>query len=297
LDVDATRPQKFEDRISRGACRDVSLDSSSSGPFHAVAPRLWGEGGFTLIELLVVMGIIAVLMALVAPVFTSIKSGTDATSAAYTIKGVLDQARTYAKANNTYTWVGFFEEDSSTASTSPATAGNGRIVMSIVASKDGTEVYTAVTGPAADMDSNGTRLLQINKLVKIDNVHLRTFANGTGTGATLPDTFQTRPSIPAVQGEPLTNAQIGDTSPPDSLRYFHYPATGTEGSAQYKFRKMVQFNPRGECRPQNDGSSMRTVIEVGFQPIHGTNVATVEDSKNCAVQLTGVGGNTKIYQR
>ena len=48
------------------------------------------------------MGIIALLMVLVAPAFTTIKSGTDVTSAAYTIKGVLDNARTYAKANNTY---------------------------------------------------------------------------------------------------------------------------------------------------------------------------------------------------
>ena len=46
-----------------------------------------------------------------APAFTYIKGGTDVTSAAYTIKGVLDTARTYAKANNTYTWVGFYEED------------------------------------------------------------------------------------------------------------------------------------------------------------------------------------------
>ena len=77
-------------------------------------------------------------MVLVAPAFTTIKSGGDATSAAYTIKGVLDTARTYAKANNTYVWVGFFEEDGSIPSASPtATPGNGRIVMSIVASKDG----------------------------------------------------------------------------------------------------------------------------------------------------------------
>src|SRR3989440_3991706 len=95
--------------------------------------------GFTLIELLVVMGIIALLMVLVAPAFTTIKSGTDVTSAAYTIKGVLDNARTYAKANNTYAWAGFYEEDVS--STTPGTAGVGRLVMSIVASKDGTTVY------------------------------------------------------------------------------------------------------------------------------------------------------------
>ena len=67
--------------------------------------------GFTLLELLIVVGIIATLLVLMAPAFTYIKGGTDVTSAAYTIKGVLDTARTYAKANNTYTWVGFYEED------------------------------------------------------------------------------------------------------------------------------------------------------------------------------------------
>ena len=77
---------------------------------HAVALRQgWlREGGFTLLELLIVVGIIATLLVLMAPAFTYIKGGTDVTSAAYTIKGVLDTARTYAKANNTYTWVGFY---------------------------------------------------------------------------------------------------------------------------------------------------------------------------------------------
>jgi type II secretory pathway pseudopilin PulG len=246
-----------------------------------------------LLELLVVIGIIALLMVLVVPAFTNIKSGTDATSAAYTIKGTLDTARTYAKANNTYVWVGFFEEDGSIPSASPtATPGNGRIVISTVASKDGTEVYTSVGSPAADMDTGGTKLSQVGKLVKLDNMHLRTFSSGTGAGAA--DTFPTRPPVPG--GSP-DNARIGDTSPPDSLRYFHYPPTGTEAAAQYKFRKMIQFSPRGECRPQNDNYEMRAIMEVGFQPIRGTAVASVDDNKDCAVQLSGVGGNVKIYQR
>jgi len=75
---------------------------------------------FTLLELLIVVGIIGLLLVLMAPAFTYIKGGTDVTSAAYTIQGVLDTARTYAKANNTYTWVGFYEEDVSQPSVIPA---------------------------------------------------------------------------------------------------------------------------------------------------------------------------------
>src|SRR5467141_2549142 len=242
----------------------------SNGALHSQLPvrRSLGRGGstfssqrfsaaFTLLELLIVVGIIGLLLVLLAPAFTTIKGGTDVTSSAYTIKGVLDTARTYAKANNTYVWVGFYEEDVSQASTSPATAGTGRVVISIVASKDGSNVYSSVVGPAADMDAAGTRLLQVGKLVKLDNMHLRTFANGTG--AVPADTFPTRP--PVVGSLPVTDAKIGDTSPTDSLRYFHYPATVIEAQRQYQFTKMIQFNPRGECRPQNDSYEMRAVIE------------------------------------
>src|SRR5438132_5676326 len=143
---------------------------------------------FTLIELLIVIGIIGVLLVLIAPAFTYIKGGTDVTSAAYTIQGVLDTARTYARANNTYTWVGFYEEDVSQSSTSPATAGTGRLVMSIVASKDRTTIYD----PKNPATIDPTRLTQVGKLTKIDNVHLWTHTDApSATGST----FDTRPNI------------------------------------------------------------------------------------------------------
>jgi type II secretory pathway pseudopilin PulG len=269
--------------VVRGQCARVPCTDRSPVTDRFV------RAGFTLIELIIVIGTIGLLLVLIAPAFTYIRGGTDATSAAHTIKGVLDTARTYAKANNTYAWIGFFEEDASQGSTTPATAGTGRIVISIVASKDGSEVYTSVSSPAADMDPSGTRLLQVGKLIKLENMHLRTFANGAGTG----DTFPTRPAIPG--GSP-DNAKIGDTSPPDSLRYFHYPTTVTEGAAQYIFRKMIQFNPRGEGRPQNDNYDIRNVMEVGLQQTHGTSAPALADPKNCAVQLTGFSGHVKIYQ-
>src|SRR5437667_4486175 len=105
-----------------------------------------------------VIAIMAVVAAFIAPAFTSLKSAGDVTSAAYTIKGVLDQARSYAMANNTYTWVGFFEEN--VASTTPGTAGVGRLVMSVVASKDGTD---PTNFPPQNLT---TSLIQVGKLTK-----------------------------------------------------------------------------------------------------------------------------------
>src|SRR5207244_7186665 len=236
--------------------RSLSQRGRASAPRPAVALR---EGGFTLLELLIVVGIIGLLLVLIAPAFTYIKGGADVTSAAYTIKGVLDTARTYAKANNTYTWVDFYEEDASQASTSPATAGTGRLVMSIVASKGGTMLYATPLGSSFTLDAapNQTALTQVGKLTKIENVHLKTFAAPTATPP--PDTFDTRPA-------PALTAQIGDTTPAAPYLSFGYPV-GTS-SPQYPFTKVIQFNPRGEGVVDNSnyfasGASLTPVSEIG----------------------------------
>src|SRR6266481_5942490 len=192
-----------------------------------LAGAIWRRrltSAFTLIELLVVIGVIILLTALLTPAFTNLKSASDVTSAAYTIKGVLEQARTYAISNNTYAWVGFYEEDASQPSTNPATAGTGRLVMSIVASKDGTKVYTTATSPAVTIEP--TRLSQVYKLMKIDGIHLRAFAAGSGTGTT----FDTRPPYS------IGNSQIGDNQPPSaSLTPIQYPVGSPAPPAQYTF--------------------------------------------------------------
>src|SRR5439155_14816274 len=198
LGVNVQRARAALPVLARGFAGHPWFSATSKVP----APTGGGRGhrsvGFTLLELLIVVGIIGLLLVLIAPAFTYIKGGTDVTSAAYTIKGVLDTARTYAKANNTYTWVGFLEENvANPVSPNPDAPAIGRLVMSIVASKDGTTVYD----PNNLAKINTTKLIQVGKLTKIENVHLSTFTDGSGAGLS----FDTWPPVTYDTG------RIGDT--------------------------------------------------------------------------------------
>jgi prepilin-type N-terminal cleavage/methylation domain-containing protein len=259
----------------------MSLQRERASAAHpAVALR---GGGFTLLELLIVVGIVALLMVLTAPAFTYIKGGTDVTSAAYTVKAVLDTARTYAKANNTYTWVGFYEEDASKTSTSPATAGNGRVVMSIVASKDGTTVYDPTNLTTIDP----TKLIQVGKLTKIDNVHLWTHTDTPpGTGST----FDMRPNVASTYC-------IGSSSPADSATPFQYPIGNPAPSPQYTFRKALQFGPRGEVRVSNNANSPQRWAEIAFEQTYGTATPASIPANVAAIQVNGFAGDVSIYRR
>lgn len=252
-----------------------------------------------------VIGIITLLTALLVPTVGSFKNAADVTDAAYRVKSVLERARGYAKADNTYTWIGFFEENGDAPSTAPATPGNGRLVISIVASKDGTNVYGSATGV---IDPN--RLVQIDKLIRIDNVHLPLFAVGTGTG----DSFDTRPSL---QSDPTAgynyarfgelNAAVPNTAPYSTPYYFQYPLGNPAPTAQYVFRKLLQFNPRGESRVNGDSYELRKVVEIGLIPTRGASVprpisgagtsSGVYAGNVAAIQIGGIAGNVTIFRR
>jgi len=297
-------PHDASERRCSGGCASRAL---SSTPRLPRSPERSGVRAFTLFELLIVIAIVVVLLVLIAPAFTSLKSAGDVTSAAYTIKGALDTARTYAKANNTYTWVGFYEENvlnpSSPNGDQPPV---GRLIMSIVASKDGTNVYGSGNGII-----DPTKLVQIGKLVKIENVHLPLFAVCTSncTG----DSFDVRPPL---QNDPTAgynysrfgelNAPQPNTAPYTTPYNFQYPVGNPAPTPQYTFSKILQFSPRGESRVNGDSYDIRRIVEIGLVQTRGTATPVprsgggssyVFDGNVAAVQINGFAGDVKIYRR
>jgi type II secretory pathway pseudopilin PulG len=235
------------------------------------------------VELLGVIAIMTILAALALPAFTSLASAGSMTSASYAISGAVETARAYAMAHDTYTWLGFYEEDGSQSSTNPATSGTGRVILSLVASTDGTMTYSS--SATAPVYLTPSRLLQVNQLTRIPSVHLKSFANGSGTGATFP----TRPPLSAASG------RIGDTAPPSgALPFFQYPVGGTS-AAQYTFTQVLQFNPRGEVLVSNMAGAMTPLIEIGLQPAKGNHVTTSPNF--VALQIAGLSGNVTMYRQ
>jgi hypothetical protein len=163
--------------------------------------------------------------------------------------------------------------------------------MSIVASNDGTVVYD----PNNPATIDPTKLTQVGKLTKIDNVHLWTHTDTpqTPTGSD----FDHRPNVTSTYC-------IGDSSPTDSTTPFQYPVGNPAPSAQYTFVKAVQFSPRGEARINNSTRSngaevfpLQSVAEIALEPTHGAATPASLPPNSIAVQFTGVGGNVTIYRK
>jgi type II secretory pathway pseudopilin PulG len=247
---------------------------------------------FTLIELLAVIGIIVIVMALVGPAMNALKTSGDITSAAYDIAGTLEAARAHALAKNTYTWVGFYEEDANSqkpTSAEPPYPGKGKVVLATIASKDGTTIVDDDDSGNVTLDP--ARFEVILKPTKITGVHL-TDVDPPPASPTNPrsDSLDARSRLPfdaSLQGPVTSQNRISSDASEKTRRPFVVQG--------YTFHKSVRFSPRGEVNI-NSTYKERRVGEIGLRPAHGPTVDT-KTPNVVAIQFTGIGGKINIYRR
>jgi prepilin-type N-terminal cleavage/methylation domain-containing protein len=257
-------------------------------------PNPYRRRAFTLLELLVVIGIIVALTLLLAPAFTTRKRAQDVTYAAYAIKGVLEQARAYAMANDTYTWVGFYEEDSTSiapTNSTPAYPGKGRLLLASVYSIDGTKVFN---NDDASAPLPADRIKQLGKLTRIEGLHLTDLGSPTPTPSPspLPNTLDGRSNLPYTENShivPPADHYNRISSDSTDTTKFKFIAQG------YTFYKTLRFTPRGEANI-NSTYDLRRVAEIGLRPAHGTVIDRTTPNV-VAIQFTGTGGIFQIYRR
>jgi prepilin-type N-terminal cleavage/methylation domain-containing protein len=252
---------------------------------------------FTLVELLVVMAIILVLIGIATPVVTAIKTAGDVNTAVYGIAGILEQARTYAMANNTYVYVGLEEVNVGLPSnTSPQQSGSGRVAVAVVATKDGTQGFSTSSlqnwssaYPTFEQD-----LAVVGKPLVFDNLHVPDLGAPPASGN------MARPNVSAEDTANVSysigNSQCVSATP------FSYPVGSNLNSGQYTFTKVIQFDPQGVARLQS-ASSPNTItpyLEIGLQQSHGTAVTALPAAPTsgnvAAVQVDGITGAVRVYR-
>ncbi len=219
-----------------------------------------------MVELLAVLAVMAILAAGAGPAMQAIQSSEGLSMDTANISTILDLARAYAMANNTYVFVGFYESDGSQPSNKwPAPAGVGRLWMSVVASNDGTRLYDASNFSPANLTT-------INKLVHFDNVHLT---------ATAPANISNLdPSAAQLAGS-------------NSIISFGAPVNSPGTIAQ--FAEFIQFDPRGVVSlPTTVSPPLASWVQINLVPAHGNQVS---NSANAAVlQIDGITGSVRIFR-
>ena len=248
--------------------------------------------------MLVVIGVIILLLGLIIPALGSLKGSQDVTTAAYNFAGALEVARNYAMANDTYTWVGFCEQDYGNTSPStamPPYAGVGHVTVGIVYSKDGTKLVDDTTAGSVTLDPKNYPLGQVDKLMQIYGIHLKALpapgdANSTNSKAA--NTLSGRPYQTDLDAATIAHTLIctenADGSPNSDTSLRPFVAQG------YTFYKTIRFNPRGEANINSTLPCTR-IIEVGLRPTHGS-AEDVTTLNVVAVQQAGIGGGVNIYR-
>jgi Tfp pilus assembly protein FimT len=222
-----------------------------------------------LVELLAVIAIMVILAFVSLPALTSLLGSGNTNQNISQLNGILELAREYAVANNTYVWVAF----------SPATGSGGvsSLSVAVLGSNDGTDPASSSSAPWGNANcSYGTvpnsEISLVNKVIILQQISLQ----NAGTYA--------------VNSLPATPAVTSTANSVASSSHGFFSMTLPGGSTAVNFTQGIEYLPTGQAR---NASGPINVIDLDVDPQMGT----VSQTKNAAVvRLNGLTGEPVVYR-
>ncbi len=221
--------------------------------------------GFTLLELLAVIGIMAFCGVLAMPALSFVGASGFTKSTARASE-LLEEARAYAVAHNTYTWVAFYAV--------PATGAQaGTVYMALLASQDGTSeaVSGAAFGSYTDWPQGVSAAPSATNCQLIRKIEAFPQVGFADAGA------YPVPSAPAT-------ASLGSAATATPSFSLAIPGLGSQN-----FNRAIQFTPAGEAKVQ---AALVPAIEFDLYPLHGT---TASKTMAAVMRINGYTGQARVY--
>lgn len=221
--------------------------------------RHWATA-FTLVELLTVIAIAALLAVVSIPAISGVTKSSSMNQTVAELAGLLDQARQYAIAQNTYVWV---------AMRSDTAADGDTLSIVILASKSGVD-----PSPWANYGAvPSTEIAVVTKPRIFRQIQMEEAGTFTATQIA---TLSSLPGVSVANGPSRNTASF-------SIRL---PAATSLAS----FSRVVQFTPAGQARVT---SSPIDIIEFGLRPVQG---ARAEQNNVAVIRINGLTSQTTVYR-
>ena len=223
--------------------------------------------GFSLVELLTVLLIISLLSALAVAALNSLGKSEGFNSATTTLSTLLEQARAYAMANNTYVFVGIEDTDASQSAGGTQNPGIGRVAIQAFASQDGT------------LNLGASNLTAINRLQILNNLHVPASLSATS------GTLANRPSADYSLGSTTGGTTFPTVSSANAII-----------SRNFTFSKVIAFDALGIVHiPTSPAISGFQYIEIDAEPTNGTTISA-NTTNVSAIQIDATTGAITVFR-